>query len=160
MPEEPRFIVDVNVGRLAKWLRVMGYDSLYIPDVEDGELVQRALEDDRIIITRDARILYRRVVTSGQLRAALVRDDAVRRQIHQVVQELGLQRPREFSRCIRCNEPLQGVPKKSVAERVPRYVYQTQREFMECPLCRKLYWRGTHWRSMRAELAEVRPSNG
>lgn len=153
---EPTFIVDVNVGRLAKWLRVLGYDTLYIPDVDDDELLRRAMEEGRVALTKDKRILHRRVVTSGALRAICIAHDDLHSQLRQVVQALGLTAPQEFSRCIECNEPMRDVPKSAVADRLPPYVLRTQEEFMECPGCHKVFWRGTHWRNMRAELAKVR----
>ncbi|MFQ5860158.1 MAG: Mut7-C RNAse domain-containing protein [Dehalococcoidia bacterium] len=152
----PRFIVDLNVGRLAKWLRAMGYDTLFLPGIEDGELIRLALRDGRIILTRDSLLLQRRVITSGMLRALLIRDDALMDQLRQVVRELGLDRSRDFSRCLRCNELLVSAQREAVQDRVPPYVFQTQREFMVCPACQRIYWRGTHWANMCTELAQVR----
>jgi len=152
----PRFIADVNVGRLAKWLRAMGYDVLYLPDVEDGALVERAMVEGRVILARDTHIVERRPVTSGRTRTVLLAHDDLHGQLRQVVKELGLEADRQFSRCIRCNAPLLSVAKAEVAERVPPYVYRTQEDFSECPRCHKVYWRGSHWHNMRMELEEVR----
>jgi hypothetical protein len=152
---ELRFVVDVNVGRLAKWLRVMGYDALFIPDVDDGELLRVAREQGRIVLTRDRYILERRPVTQGQVRVVLVTSDDFRKQIQQLAEELGLHSHNGFTLCVECNEPLQSVSKRQVEDRVPPYVFNAQEQFYECPRCGKLYWRGTHWRNMRAELAEM-----
>ena len=152
---EPRFVADVNVGKLAKWLRAMGYDVLFPIDVEDNELVRIALREDRVIITRDRGIVERRLVTTGKLEAVLVRHDDLKGQLRQVVRALGLSGGREFSRCIRCNEVLLSIPRELAEERVPHYVYETQKEFMECPICRKVYWRGTHWANMQRELTQL-----
>ncbi len=97
---EPRFIVDLNVGRLAKWLRVMGYDSLLIPGIEDGELVRVALEENRIVLTRDRYIMRRRVVASGKLKALLIRSDVLENQLRQVAETYNLNARRGLSRCI------------------------------------------------------------
>lgn len=153
---EPRFIVDVNVGRLAKWLRVMGYDSLLIPGIEDGELVRVALEEDRIVLTRDRYIMRRRVVASGKLKALLIRSDVLESQLRQVAETYNLNARRGFSRCIECNVLLLDVSKEDVQDRVPAFVFQTQEEFSECPSCQKMYWRGTHWHNMHRELAWLR----
>ena len=150
---EPRFVVDVNLGRLAKWLRVMGYDSVFIPDVEDGELLRVAREQGRIALTRDRYIVERRVVTTGQVRAVLVTSDDFRAQMRQLTETLGLTFENGFSLCIECNEALQSIGKESVRDRVPPFVFSTQEQFYQCPGCGKLYWRGTHWRNMHAELA-------
>ena len=150
---EPRFAVDANVGRLAKWLRAMGYDSLFIPDVDDGELLWIAESQDRIIVTKDRHIMRRRVVAAGQVKAVLVSSDDFREQMQQLTETLGLTFRNGFTLCIECNEPLRRISKEQVGNRVPPFVFSTQHQFNECPGCGKLYWRGTHWRNMRQELA-------
>ena len=163
MAGQPRFLVDVNAGRLAKWLRILGYDTLFIPDADDDELLRVALREGRVILTRDSRLMERRVVNTGQLAALFIRDDDLRSQLRQVVQAFrlaGLDLPPArtgglLSRCIRCNVPLVEVEKEAVAGRVPPYVYDTQAEFMECPSCQRIYWQGTHWANMRRDLAEL-----
>ena len=151
---EPRFILDANVGRLTKWLRAMGCDAAFIPDVDDAELLWVAEEQGRCVITKDRRLLERRVVTKGQVEAVLVTSDDFRSQMQQLADTFGLSLDRGFSRCIECNEELDLVDKGTVRERVPPFVFATQDRFYECHRCRKLYWRGTHWRNMRQELAE------
>ena len=153
---EPRFVVDVNVGRLAKWLRVIGYDALFIPDVKDADLLQAAMDQGRIILTRDRYIMERRVVRTGKVKAVLVQPDDFREQMRQVTETLGLGFNSGFSLCIECNEALQPIEKEMVRDRVPWFVFSTQNQFLVCPACRKLYWRGTHWRNMRLELAGIR----
>ena len=152
---QPRFVVDVNVGRLAKWRRSMGYDSLYIPNVEDEELLRVAKEQDRTVVTRDRYILERRAVTTGGVSVTLVTSDDFRAQIQQISDSLGLNSTTGFSLCIECNENLRFIVREEVRDRVPPFVFGTQDKFYECPNCGKLYWRGTHWRNMRAELAEL-----
>ena len=146
-------MVDANVGPLAKWLRVTGYDTAFIRDVDDNELLRVAREQGRIVVTRDQYIMLRRVVTSGQVRAVLVRSDDFRKQMRELAEALGLGFHGGFSLCIECNRQLEEISKESVRERVPPFVYDTQDQFLVCPDCRKLYWRGTHWRNMTQELA-------
>ncbi|MCI0438569.1 MAG: Mut7-C RNAse domain-containing protein [Chloroflexi bacterium] len=151
----PRFAIDVNVGRLAKWLRGMGYDALYLPNVDDGELLRIARSEGRVIITRDRRILERRLVTRGIVKVFLVESDDFREQMREVAAAFGLDLRNGFSLCIECNARLTSVARERVRERVPPYVYENQEQFFECVRCGKLYWRGTHWRNMRAELAAI-----
>jgi hypothetical protein len=153
---KPRFIVDFNVGRLAKWLRVLGYDTLFLPGVEDSELVRIALKEDRVILTKDSRFMSLRLVTSGRLRVVFIQHDDLKSQLQQVVQELKLDASGDFSLCIRCNQPLAPIPKEEVRERVPPYVFQTQEQFMVCQSCQRIYWRGTHWANMRRELSGLK----
>ncbi|MFQ6029275.1 MAG: Mut7-C RNAse domain-containing protein [Dehalococcoidia bacterium] len=152
---EPRFIVDVNVGRLAKWLRGMGYDTLFPQERGDNELVRIALRENRVLVTRDSGIARRRAVRLGQLRLVHIEKDDLRSQLRQLVQELGLTLECRFSRCMLCNERLEDVTKEQVGERLPPYVFQTQNQFMECRRCQRLYWPGTHWSNMMSELEQV-----
>lgn len=151
----PRFLVDINVGRLAKWLRILGYDAAVRPDAEDGELVRRAMADGRVLLTRDALIPQRRVVAQGRLRVILLRSEEPMAQLRQVMEDLGLDPSGAFTLCIECGARLRDRPKDTVVGLVPPYVFQTQQAFMECPACGKLYWQGTHWRNMRRKLEKA-----
>ena len=150
-----RFIVDANVGRLAKWLRIMGYDALFLSVVEDNELLRLALAEGRAILTRDRLVMMRRPIASGRLSALLISGDRLGEQLRQVVEAYGLDASGRFSRCVECNEPLRAVEREEVRSRVPAYVLETQEVFVECPTCMRLYWRGTHWHNMVRELAMV-----
>lgn len=152
---EPRFIVDVNVGRLAKWLRVMGYDTLFPREGGDNELVRIALREGRVLVTRDTGIARRRAARAGLMRVVQIVDDDLRSQLRQLVRDLDLNIDSGFSRCVRCNQLLRPVAKQNVAQRLPMYVCQVHSQFMECPQCFRLYWRGTHWSNMMSELGRV-----
>ena len=149
------FVVDVNVGRLAKWLRVMGYDTLFPRECGDNQLVRIALQEGRILVTRDAGITLRRAVRLGQMQVVHILDHDLRSQLRQLIRELQLGLIGGFSRCVRCNDLLRPLPKGKVAERVPPYVLESQSTFTECPRCLRLYWRGTHWANMMSELCRV-----
>jgi len=155
MAKEYRFVVDINVGRLAKWLRVMGYDTLFPREGSDNDLVRIALGEDRVLVTRDAGFSLRRAARQGQMRVVQIVDDDLRGQLRQLVQELRLDSQGGFSRCVLCNELLSLAAKAEVADRVPPYVYRNQQSFMECPRCCRVYWRGTHWSSMVFLLDQV-----
>jgi uncharacterized protein with PIN domain len=147
-----RFLADCNVGRLARWLRALGYDAAYHPRIGDAELIGQALAEERVLLTRDLGILRRRVVASGRVRALLLRDDMVQQQLRQVVAELGLSTDRSLTRCIECNVSLEPRRPAAVATRVPPYVRATQTRYSECPACARIYWAGTHWVHMRQAL--------
>lgn len=154
--EEPagelKFIVDENVGKLAKWLRLMGYDTVYFSG-DDSEMVATALRENRIILTRDTAIVRRRLATTGRLRVVLLTTEDAEQQIGQVIGALGLGcRFRPFSLCLECNRPLEERSKEEVKGRVPPYVFRTQEQYMECPACHRIYWRGTHWAAMTRKL--------
>jgi uncharacterized protein with PIN domain len=149
----PRFLADNNVGRLARWLRALGYDADYRPQLNDAELVHAALSETRVLLTRDRDLTQRRVIASGTVKCVLLRDDAVALQLAQVVRALQLDAHDALTRCIECNETLEAREPRDVYERVPPYVRATQSRYSECPSCGRVYWAGTHWSRMRAALA-------
>lgn len=148
----PKFVVDANVGKLARWLRMIGYDTMFINDIDDDMLVAIGLGEKRVLLTKDTQIMLRRVVTSGKLRALLIKDDDAKTQLRQVVETMKLNRRRQFTRCLECNEPLVPRSKDDVRDLVPPYVFQTQSQYVQCPVCNRIYWRGTHWQRMNYEL--------
>jgi len=151
-----RFIVDENVGKLARWLRMMGYDTLIFTGVDDSQMVTRALDEDRVILTRDTQIMRRRAVAGGRVAAVLIRSDNPERQMRQVVEVLNLDcQFRPFTVCLECNQLLEERSREQVQERVPPYVFQTQQRYMECPGCHRIYWRGTHWEAMSKKLENI-----
>lgn len=150
---EMKFIADSNVGKLAKWLRMMGYDTQFFEGSSDSQMVAAALAENRVILTRNTQIMRRRLVTSGQLKAILIQSDEPERQIRQVIDALKLDcQFQPFSICLECNQPLVERSREQVKDLVPPYVFQTQNQYMECPACHRIYWRGTHWQAMTKNL--------
>jgi hypothetical protein len=159
MRDTPKFIVDCNVGKLAKWLRLMGYDSRFFEGSDDSQLVAIAQAEGRVILSRDTQIMKRRVITSGKLKAVLIHNDDPELQIHQVIDALSLDsRFRPFTICLECNQVLVERSKDEVKDLVPPYVFQTQNQYMECPGCHRIYWRGTHWQAMTKTLKKFMKS--
>lgn len=148
-------MVDINVGRTATWLRAMGYDTILPKAEDDNELVRIALLEGRVLVTRDAGFQRRRSARLRQMGVVQITGDDLRGQLRQLVRELKLDVESGFSRCVRCNEVLTSVEKRGVLGRVPPYVFQRQCKFMECPVCLRLYWRGTHWSHMAEELKQI-----
>jgi uncharacterized protein with PIN domain len=149
-----KFVADAMLGTLAKWLRVLGYDTIYDTDLDDHQLVRLARADGRELLTRDRELACRRGV-----RTLLVASEDLDDQVRQVLLELELDAGRTFSRCPICNEILQTLDRETARERVPPYVAQTRKTFRSCPACRRVYWRGTHWQRMNEYLAQFRPQD-
>lgn len=150
---EPRFIVDINAGKLAKWLRIMGYDASLFTDEDDGKMVKIALKENRVILTKDSQIMQRRLITSGKLKAVFIKGDDPKTQLQQIATALNLNYQfKPFSVCLQCNQNLVARRKEEVAHLVPPYVLKTQSQYMECPSCHRIFWRGTHWQAMSEEL--------
>jgi hypothetical protein len=139
--EPERFVADVMVGKLARWLRVLGVDVLYDPRWTDPDLIGLARRERRVLLTRD-RPLARQ---PGEPERVLIESDDFRAQLRQVVSRFSLDRSgRLFTRCIECNHPLEKAPVEQVRERVPPYVWATQASFKRCHSCDKIFWGGTH----------------
>jgi uncharacterized protein with PIN domain len=154
---ELKFIADINVGKLARWLRMMGYDTVIFDGDDDQQMVLAALNEDRVILTRDTQVMKRGVIANGRLRAVLLTSDDAEQQIRQVMEALDLEEPfRPFTLCLECNQPLEERSKRQVKDLVPPYVYKTQNQYMQCPKCQRVYWKGTHWEAMTRRLEKIK----
>jgi len=147
-PPELRFAADVMLGKLAKWLRVLGQDVIYGRHLSGAGLIHAARQENRIILTRDRRLRLRQSHDS-----LFVESDDFREQLRQVVSTFHLVRSRDlFRRCLICNYLLQPRAKASVKEAVPEYVFSTQEHFFWCANCHRIYWPATHHQKMLQEL--------
>lgn len=148
-----KFLVDGMLGRLAKWMCVLGCDAEYFPVMEDGTLVERALAEGRIILTRDTLLVKRRKARENSF---LVKGDHLPDQLRQVVRRFAIEpSARLLSRCLLCNRELQGVEKESLLGRVPDYVFRTEEHFHQCPACGRIYWPATHREEITRRLREM-----
>jgi uncharacterized protein with PIN domain len=147
---EIRFLADSMLGTLAKWLRILGYDTLYSPKLTDLEAVRLARCEGRVLLTRDTGLLRRK-----GFRALFIQSEVLEEQLAQVLREFGLRSDNSFSRCPVCNAVLEDVPKSEAWGQVPPFVFHTQESFRLCPECNRFYWRGTHWQKMRAQLDKL-----
>jgi uncharacterized protein with PIN domain len=138
------------LGRLARWLRILGHDVLYFRAIEDADLVEIARKEGRVLLTRDTRLVQRRAARN----AILIESSILEEQLRQLVRwdGAGLLAPGLCRRCLVCNEATAPVEKVSVRGRVPPYVFRTQVRFRECPACRRIYWKASHVRDMLQRL--------
>ena len=135
----PRFIADAMLGKLARWLRAMGFDTLYMQG-DDHSIAARARAEGRILLTRDTELARRK-----GLHVMLIGSQKLASQLTQVVQTFGYQAPDLPSRCMKCNGILHPRTIDQVRHLVPLYVAQKQRLFHQCSNCGQVYWPGTHW---------------
>ncbi len=156
MDSEPRFIVDTMLGNIARWLRILGYDTLYRRDYEDWEIIKIAGRDDRIIVTRD-RGLHRKALNNGLKSIYLSMDDMAKRLAFiAFVSGIKLYVDLEKSRCPICNGELRKVSKEQVKDKVPPRVYRLYDDFWICSRCGKVYWIGSHWIKIEEILSDAR----
>ena len=149
------FVADAMLGTLAKWLRILGYDTLFDPALDDHKLIRLARAENRVLLTRDRQLALRRGV-----RVLLITSEHLDDQICQVLADLELVPNRSFSRCPVCNEPLETIDRAAAQAQVPAYVARTHKAFRRCPGCERIYWRGTHWQRMDDHLARFCSSGG
>ena len=147
-----RFIADVHLGGLARLLRMSGFDTLYDSHFDDQEIAETAARDGRIVLTRDRELLKRRIITHGcyvhALKPAL--------QLRELFERLDLARSaRPFSLCLHCNRPLREIDPELARPRLPPRIGVLYSRFLSCDTCDRLYWEGSHWRSMCALLAPL-----
>lgn len=147
-----KFILTRELGRLAKWLRILGFDTEYYNKDNISSLIIQALRDNRIIITRNSRL-----PRSAGLKIVLVSSERLKEQVPEVLAALKikLSDDKMFTRCIICNRELVSVEKETVKDKVPEYVFKTQEEFVACPGCERIYWQGTHWGNVAKSLKEI-----
>ncbi len=146
---DPRFVLDVHLGTLARRLRLLGFDALYENDYHDQQIIRIAESDKRIILTRDKGILKNRRVSHGYYIRATHPDD----QIREVVERLDLKTEiRPFTRCIHCNGLLHSVEKNRIVDELEPLTQKYYHDFLQCERCGKIYWEGTHVEKMKAWL--------
>lgn len=148
----PRFAVDRMLGRLATWLRLLGYDAVFDSHLSGNALARVARAESRTILTRDRRLARR---AEGAL-TFFIESDHFRAQLLQVIHAFGLDPYSSlFTRCARCNIPVIPIERAELANRVPPYVLTTQKRFVTCPRCRRVYWPATHYEHVRQELKSM-----
>lgn len=142
---ETKFVLDVHLGRLASYLRMLGFDAVYSNRADDGELVWISSKEKRILLTRDRGLLKHSAVTHGYW----LRETNSRRQVEEVLRRFDLVRSlRPFTRCMVCNQSLRPKEKSEAEGRVPRGTLEWCNEFKECRGCGRVYWKGSHYRRM------------
>jgi uncharacterized protein with PIN domain len=147
-----RFVVDCMLGKLAKWLKILGFDVIYLNRAPDDELLRLARRDQRILLTRDHRL----VESSGNIRSLLVTSEDWPSQLAQVLDTLKL-RPaiRPYSRCLACNVVLQSLPKRKARNLVAPFIYEHASSFAVCPSCGRVFWPGTHYKDMDSRVDSI-----
>ncbi len=146
------FIVDCMLGKLAKWLKILGFDAVFFSKIEDSELLSQAKKEKRILLTRDNGLIEK----SRDIRTLFIESEDWNRQIEQVLDEFKLWPViQPYSRCIECNAELKDLPKNRARNLVTPFVYEKVDAFSICPSCGRVFWKGTHHQDMEVKLEEI-----
>ncbi len=148
----PKFIADVQLGTLAKYMRMLGLDTFYRNSYWKNEIIEISLKERRVILTKDKDLLKRTEITHGYW----IRNDNPDQQIKELIKRFDLRNEiKEFTRCFQCNTELINVDKKDIQEKLPPKIREQQNEFSFCGSCNKIYWKGTHYEKMSAAIARI-----
>ena len=153
---ETGFVADAHLGGLARFLRMLGYDTAHRNDLDDVEIRRLANDERRVVLSRDRELLKCRDIARGCFVRALKAEE----QLREVAARYRLaERARPFTRCLHCNLPLVAIDKASVIDRLPERVREIHERFVRCPGCERIFWEGTHYERMRAVLQELLPQH-
>lgn len=144
------------LGKLARWLRMLGYDTAYERNINDADIAERVLKEDRWLLTRDRYLVARKALRD---RFSLIHSDVVIEQLRQVQHDLQIKLIIDDDTVCRgaaCNHPLERITPQEVAPRVPDFVARHYTEFASCPHCTRVYWPGTHWEHFQNQLHHLR----
>jgi uncharacterized protein with PIN domain len=156
-PEEFKFVTDASLARLAKWLRLLGCDTVVFPREAGREMLRLAVAEGRIVLTRRQDMTGRQF--SGRL--FLIKDVDIGNQLNSVIYEFSLEidKQKMFRVCLECNEKLYPVERGAVRDLVPPFVFENCTKYNQCPRCHKIYWMGTHQRNSLEFMKKHIPSH-
>ncbi|MEW6170524.1 MAG: Mut7-C RNAse domain-containing protein [Candidatus Omnitrophota bacterium] len=148
-----KFILSRELGRLVKWLRILGFDTQYFCEDKISSLIIQALRDERLILTRNKKLSQRKGIKVIEIKKDVVKD-----QLKELLKTLKIKLDSSmiFTRCILCNAILESVNKDDIKDKIPEYIFETQNNFVTCPKCRRVYWQGTHWGNVSKILQEIK----
>jgi len=153
LSKEYQFIADAMLGRLARWLRFLGFDTLYYPDIPDSDLVRIAREQNRVILTRDTRLVKIKALKDSYV---LISSNDSFRQFIELLEKLQLKQFNLFSRCVSCNGQLAKISDKSeIKDAVPEFISLNYHIFSRCRSCGRIFWEGSHPKRFREKLDKI-----
>jgi uncharacterized protein with PIN domain len=154
--KQPKFITDGMLGKLTRWLRILGHDVEYTGSMDDKELMQKAKKEDRVLLTRDVE-LYKQAIAKGA-EAFLVENPKQTANLASLAKrfKIKLEVNVRISRCPKCNGTITIVSKTEIADRIPLATSSNYNEFWHCQQCGQVYWRGAHWNRIEKTLDDAR----
>jgi len=154
--QEHSFTLDAHLGKLARWLRMLGHDVTYDPQVTNTDLLEDGRKQDRIIVTRDKELFQKAIKSS--LNAILLKNDKIEKQLKEIASCLKISLELNPKHCSICNGILEKAKKRSINQKVPEQSIKIYNEFWECQNCGKIFWPGIHWKNMLKTLQKISKS--
>jgi len=156
MDKTMKFLADCMVGKLARWLRILGFDVAYSTRSDDQGLIELAVKEQRILLTRDRELAKR---TLGK--SLLIESERWEEQLKQVLERFNLLSEIDpFTRCVSCNASIKPLPKKEAQKFVPPIVYEENESFAHCPECDRVFWKGSHYKHMKEKIDSFTAQEG
>ena len=154
--KQPKFITDGMLGKLTRWLRILGHDVEYTSSMDDKELMQKAKKEDRVLLTRDGE-LYKQAIAKGA-EAFLIENPNQTANLASLAKrfKVKLEVDVKISRCPKCNGTIRTVSKTEIADKIPLTTSSNYNEFWQCQQCAQVYWRGAHWNRIEKTLDDAR----
>ncbi len=151
------FVADRMLGKLAKELRMLGYDTIYYTAEDTYRLIKLAREEGRVILTRNTKLLPR----TPEDRIVRITEDRPSLQVRELIQKglISLDDGNLFSRCLLCNVLLDDIPREEAEGKVPDFIFYQQKNFFRCPQCLRIYWQGSHQENMKRRIDKLRIEN-
>jgi uncharacterized protein with PIN domain len=147
-----KFIVDCMLGKLAKWLKILGFDALYSSKIDDDELLIIAGREGRILLTKDTRLIQK----AKKIKTLFLKSEEWPEQVKEVLQHFDLWKSvAPHTRCIECNVALKDLSKKNAKNLVSSFVFERADSFALCPCCGRVFWRGSHFKDMEAQIEQI-----
>lgn len=155
-----KFLADGMLGKLTRWLRMLGYDVKYSSRLRDNQLVQKAEEERRVLLTKDLK-LYQQAAAKG-VDAFYIEGEREGKKLARLARKLGIRLSIEMtkSRCPKCNTRVNPISKEEVVDRIKQGTFKYYSNFWECPKCKQVYWQGSHWKGIRKTLKRAREKTG
>lgn len=152
--KRPKFLLAENLGKLAKWLRFLGYDAALYRKISLDNMIRIANKDNRIILTRSKKVAKNK----RKFKRILIKSENHSEQLRELKNIIRFDGNYIFSRCSECNRLLENIASEKIKNMIPVYIYQTQKKFKVCRFCGKIYWEGSHVKNMLAELKAIFPA--
>ena len=148
---KPKFLLTENLNRLAKWLRMLGYDAAIYRSISFHNMIRLAVKERRIILTRS----NKQAKSNLKFSRILIKADNYLQQLTELIEIIAFNEQNTFSRCLLCNRLLSEITKEKIKDLIPDFIYENHTDFKVCRKCGKIYWQGTHYKAMLAELKKT-----